>query len=399
MAPGLTPTYWRATLHFFPLKHTTMTRSPFPVRALQAFDRSYDTTRQDSALAARGEFLEKFPLAQLGALRLQDYVIGTQQATFCAYVEARTWQWANIRGATARKFGIYHGRTKSDPRHSYRFHKDFGTPQQAFRAIKAELLKLVKLGSAKRLDFAAIDGVKLSPMFRAKILSLYFPQRFINICSKDHLRQFAGYLGLPEDLPASQYQHEIVRLKQANPRCVQWSNPKFMAYLYHTYRRAEAPVPKAQRKVPERPSRPADFEQIQADRDRIGKLAEEFALRWEKRRLIAAGMDKQADRIRDRRAYPRDGYDFLSFSSPLQRRYIEVKAVRQTAPGVWRFFLSENEYVKSRSDAIQGHYFFYLVRFDGRGLPIECKSEEAEALLHDSKMPTAVFRIECALDF
>jgi hypothetical protein len=62
-----------------------MTRSAFPVRALQAFDRSYDTTRQDSAKAARVKFLEKFPLAQLGALRLQDYVIGTQQATFCTY--------------------------------------------------------------------------------------------------------------------------------------------------------------------------------------------------------------------------------------------------------------------------------------------------------------------------
>lgn len=377
-----------------------MTRSPFPARTLLAFDRSYDTAHQDSALAARGEFLEKFPLAQLGSLRLQDYVIGTQQATFCAYVEAKTWQWANIRGATALKFGIYHGRTKSDARRTYRFQEQFGdTPQQAFRAIKAELLQLVKLGSARTLNYAVIDGVKLSPMFRAKILSLYFPQRFINICSAEHLRQFAGHLGLPQDLPASQHRHQILRMKLANPRCARWSNPKFMAYLYQTYLRAEAPAAKAQRQLPERPSRPVDFEQIQKDRNRIGKLAEEFALRWEKRRLSAAGMDKQVGRIRDRTAYPRDGYDFLSFSSPSQRRYIEVKAVRQTAPGVWRFFLSENEYVKSRDNAMQGHYFFYMIRFDGKGQPIECEVKEAGALLGESNMTTAVLRVECALDF
>lgn len=69
------------------------------------------------------------------------------------------------------------------------------------------------------------------PSFRARTLSLYFPQRFINICNRGQLRQFASYLCLREDLPASQYRYKLVLMKQTTPRYAQWSNAKFMAYL------------------------------------------------------------------------------------------------------------------------------------------------------------------------
>ena len=52
-----------------------------------------------------------------------------------------TKAWANIQGATSFKFGIYFGRTKSDPKRKYRFTEKFGsTEAQAFAAVKSALL-------------------------------------------------------------------------------------------------------------------------------------------------------------------------------------------------------------------------------------------------------------------
>ena len=98
--------------------------------------------------------------------------------------------------------------------------------------------------------------------------------------------------------------------------------------------------------------------------------------------------------IKDRTNYAGDGFDFLSFSTPTQPRYIEVKAVpRERGNATSRFFLSENELQVSRTFEKKGHYYFYLVRFDGKGNPFECIVEEAENLLQRSLIESAAYRV------
>ena len=169
-------------------------------------------------------------------MKLDDYVIGHQSPTFCTHVEVKTRPWANIQGATANKFGIYFGKTKDDANKKYRFTAKFGsTAEEAFHAVKKALMALIQLGQAPDLDFSAIDESPLSQMFKAKILSLYFPERFLNVCSADHLRLLASELGYEEDLPASEYQHLLLKTKLQNTTTRRWSNPKFMAFLYSVY--------------------------------------------------------------------------------------------------------------------------------------------------------------------
>lgn len=159
------------------------TRFNLDAAALRTFDASYDVTREDMAFQVRGEFLQAFPKERLNRLSLDEYVIGHQKPTFCAYVEAKTRSWANIQGSTADKFGIYFGKTKSDPNKIYRFTRKYGeTKDQAFQAVKAALLDLVRLGGEQIIDFSAIDANPLSQMFKAKILSLYYPDHFLNVC-------------------------------------------------------------------------------------------------------------------------------------------------------------------------------------------------------------------------
>jgi hypothetical protein len=346
-------------------------RSPFAIAALNAFDAAYDTSREDSAFQARGAFLRAFPQDRLRDLTVETYVIGRQSPTFCDYVEVKTRSWAVIQGANAFKFGIYFGRTKSDPQQTYRFTHKFGTnKEEAFAAVKGALLDLVREGSEGEPDFSAIDGNPLSQMFKAKILSLYFPDRFLNVCSSEHLELLGSELGLPDNLGLGEYQNRLLKTKLDNSTTCAWSNPKFTSFLYNTYIPKERKAPSPAEKPRAKNHRKVNFEDIQDQREAIGKKAEEYALAWEKQRLTGADLVHLVDSIEDRRERPGFGYDFLSHSAARQPRFIEVKSVAKLREG-HRFFLSDNEYTVSCSQDHRDSYYFYLVSFDGEGEPEE----------------------------
>ena len=371
-------------------------RSSLVIAQLQTFDHAYDVTHEDVAAQTRGEFLKAFPLESLSKITLDDYVIGHQQPTFCTHVEAKTRPWANIQGATSEKFGIYFGKTKSDPNKLYRFTRRFGaTKEEAFRSVKDALLALIRLGQAPDLDFEALDANPLSQMFKAKILSLYFPDRFLNVCSAEHLELLGTELGYDEDRPASEYQHRLLLEKLSNQMTREWSNPKFMAFLYDTYVRADRkPTLTVQRPRKRAAPRKINFEDVQNQRDVIGKAAEEFALEWEKQRLDGVGLPHLISKIDDRRDRPGYGYDydFLSHTTPKQQRYIEVKSVGKLPNGEGhRFFLSDNERTVSESAEHRRAYFFYLVFFGRDGKPEELRPICAENLYQKSEISAASY--------
>jgi len=366
---------------------------------LRDFEKTYDHDREARALQSRGEFLAEFPIERLNRLKRDNYVIGLQKPTFCDRVEVRTRPWAVIQGSTAIKFGIYFGKKKGEPTKQYHYSSKFGTDaDSAFRAVRSALVELVKLGKAEEPDFQAIDGNPLSQMFKAKILSLYFPERFINVCSEDHLQLIAEELGLPPDLPKSQYQNLIVQVKNKNTLTRSWSNPKFMAFLYRTIVRPEPAKDLTIRKPPQKAYRNINFEDVQKERDRIGKAAEAFALKWEKDRLRGADFPDLVNAIVDRRQQPGYGYDFMSHSAPNQQRYIEVKSVGKVAGEGYRFFLSDNERSISQSIEYADNYFFYLVFFDGKGQPAHLKTVLAKEIYEDAEMLPASYTVRFSLD-
>ena len=293
------------------------------MKDISKFDAEYDSSHEDSALQTRGLFIRKFPLRSLDKLTLDEYVVGHNDPSFCNLVESGTKAWANIQGATSFKFGICFGRTKSDPIRKYRFTEKFGIHQtEAFAAVKAALLDLVALGATDHPDFAAIGANPLFQMFKAKILSLYFPERFLAVCSSEHLEMLGEIMGFPEGLPFSQYQNLLLEAKHGNPTTRKWSEPKFMAYLYKVYVRGERAIEPPIEKPRVKKHRRVDFEEMQKQKAEIGRLAEEYALKWEKERLAGARLEHLISKIEDRRDRPGYGHDFLSYSIDNDRRYI-----------------------------------------------------------------------------
>jgi hypothetical protein len=326
-------------------------------------------------------------------LALDDYVVGHGRASFCNLVESGTKAWANIQGANSFKFGVYYGRTKTDPARKYRFTRRFGENESdAFVAIKAALLDLVALGAADPLDYAAIDRNPLSQMFKAKILSLYYPERFLAVCSSEHLEMLGGELGFAEDLPHSEYQHLLLEKKRGDPMTRRWSEPKFMAYLYKVYVRGDHPINSPIKKPRKKKHRRVDFEEMQKQRAEIGRVAEDYALEWEKERLVGAKLEYLIEKIEDRRDRPGYGHDFLSYSAEKEHRYIEVKCVAKVSDG-HRFFLSDNEHQTSRSADCRDGYYFYLVFFDGSGRPTELLAIHAAKLYPKAELSASSYEV------
>lgn len=351
-----------------------------PFKDLAKFEAEYDSSHEDTALQTRGVFIRRFPLHSLDKLTLEDYVVGHSQPSFCNLVESGTKAWANIQGATSFKFGIYFGRTKSDPERKYRFTEKFGTNEKdAFSAVKAALLDLVALGAASSPDFKAIDDNPLSQMFKAKILSLYYPDRFLAVCSGEHLDMLGEINGFEMNLPRSQYQNLLLKAKRSDATTRKWSEPKFMAYLFKTYVRIERAIESPIEKPRAKKHRRVDFEEMQRQRAEIGRIAEDYALAWEKERLIGAQLEHRIREIEDRRDRPGYGHDFLSFSAENEHRYIEVKCVAKLDDG-HRFFLSDNEHQTSLSKAHCDGYYFYLVYFGSDGKPVELEAVSAKQL-------------------
>lgn len=358
------------------------------------YEHTYNPDWENEAHAQRGEFLRRFPLDSLTSLTLRDYAIGQNgRETFCYWVEPGTRKWALIVGATSDKFGVYHGKTKSDPTERFRYTKKFssGLPNQgaeraAFRNVRKALVELVRDGES--LDFRAIDSNPLSQMLKAKTLSLYFPSLYLPICSADNLRDLASALSL-DDTSLSQIQHEAMTIQSKSPAVRKWSTLKYSAFLYE-HVLGHGPVYRDKKRVRKNPAkqskeRVVDFEKLMKIWQVLGKKSEAYALSFERARLCSIGYPLLAKKILDRTKQPRYGYDFESFTSPSLRRFIEVKTFTPVNDDVSRFFLSANELTTASKPSIRDNYYFYLVIYGPKGEPIDCQVRSARRVLENGE--------------
>jgi len=170
-----------------------------------------------------------------------------------------------------------------------------------------------------------------------------------------------------------------------------------MFYLYRKYIYEALNAPSKIKKPKGKARLKVNFDDIWDNRVDIGKKSEEFALRWEKNRLIGLGYPKLASQIKDRRDILAYGYDFLSHNSPSQVRYVEVKSVgKDKSEGGFRFFVSENEHSVSNSDEHSQEYYFYLVFYGSDGEPSDLLAKRASELYASGELrPCAyIFRFD-----
>lgn len=241
------------------------------------------------------------------------------------------------------------------------------------------------LQAAGKDDFAGIAGNALSPLFKGKILFLYYPEKFAPIYAWAHLEHFIAALDLEGAFVCeAEMQRALLDYRATWPELKAQPAALYMRLLYDIFGPPDAPVtpgsevttiPMLQTAIAgaefigQMPAAPPaagnpggrgkiDYEARQKNSKRTGDRGELIVLALEKQRLIAAGKTKLAgdvDHVSDRDDGL--GYDILSFDDDGTERPIEVKAT--TGPNLQNgFYLSANELEKS---AELPNYHLYLV--------------------------------------
>lgn len=203
--------------------------------------RSFDYTNRANDLHATllmlDEFVKHFTLDFIKNMKLEDYCIGSGRKNitcFCYAIEQSFRDLGLILGSTAQKFGIYYS-TKDK---SYIYTSKFGDSKtKAFNSVKRNLIKLLEAGKEQNVE-SIVDNI-FSPMVKGKILSLYYPDKYLNIFSDEHLDHFLKKLGIGSESlysgDAVYKRKAIVDFKNSDPLLSAWEMDKFSSFLYSIF--------------------------------------------------------------------------------------------------------------------------------------------------------------------
>lgn len=200
---------------------------------------SYDNRYKAVAglLALRQDFVAYFTEEKIHDMKIDEYVIGKgikDWHNFCYAIERTFGELGCILGATSRKFGVFYSPSKQE----YVFSAKFGeTKIKAFNKVKRSILALLESG--RNGDLRGIADNPLSSMVKGKILSLYFPETYLNVFSDSHLDYFLDKFDLASDeLLASKavYKRQaLVDFKNNDPDMKSWPMDMFSNFLYVAY--------------------------------------------------------------------------------------------------------------------------------------------------------------------
>ncbi|GAB5561827.1 MAG: hypothetical protein SynsKO_34740 [Synoicihabitans sp.] len=273
----------------------------------------------------------------------------------------------------------------------YKYPEKWGhTRNEAFEHVKDAIIELLEAAESDQLN-VLIDSA-ISPMFKGKLLYVYFPEKFAPIYSTDHLAHFVSVLNITGSGDSAIERQQALMAYRANEQILRnESVGLMMRFLYSECHPSEEIHPSVGtgRKPAARvtldealmglteidslpssktlngrgnssPS-PGKYKPDGGRKKSIGDRGEAIVKEFEKRRLITAGHPDLADKIvHVAQTDDTKGYDISSFNADGSARCIEVKST--TAANLDRgFFLTANELSVSKKNPSYHLYFVFQV--------------------------------------
>lgn len=323
----------------------------------------------------REDFVKQFSVANIRKMDIDEYVIGKQSKdSFCYKLERTLAPLGKIVGAPASKFGIYY----SDKTGKYRITKTWAAKsvEESFEALKEELIQLIEAG--KREDLNIIRAARISPMFKGKILSTYFPEKYLNVFSEDHLDYFIHFLELDHMIKGCgdifDKRNVLLEFKNNNSTMATWSLHAFAHFLYMVYPK----VPKEgdeigsyyqgaemiygdfisfnDEKAHNSTKYKADYDAQNKAKKMLGERGEYVVMQFEHTKVQKMGLRKKPKQL----SIEDDslGYDIVSYDETGAQIQIEVKATNLT-PKDFHFYFTCNELEAARY--YKSSYHVYVV--------------------------------------
>lgn len=196
----------------------------------------------------RRQFVNDYPVSKIKDLSLDEYLISKEgqgnDRSFCRRMRYDL-QWLSSMGNVRFNiFGVYtnpNGNVALSPTYKKLFGDDISS---AFKYIKKEIVTL--LNAAEKEDYDTIDSIRLNSSFRYKLITVYYPDRYVPVVTNDVLKEYCDHVCLYVD----PYKPVVIRnialrdYKDSNPEMKGWSNSKLMGFcdwLWRTGRYYQRP--------------------------------------------------------------------------------------------------------------------------------------------------------------
>ena len=191
----------------------------------------------------RLSFVEKFPLAMLKDLSIDQFVQGTDDNSFCYWLEFKKIGFG-IGGGNASKFGIYKTKKREEIVYATGYGKnktylDDQTAKNYFSDLLTKLLKALEYTKNDQIDKIRVLEIPMWNMVLQKILGIYYPDKFLTIGSPDVLIKCVKILEIKNIEHSSDnsilINYECKRAISKNPPFSNWSYEKIGTFIWETF--------------------------------------------------------------------------------------------------------------------------------------------------------------------
>lgn len=213
-------------------------------KAKKQFPLQYEENRFAPIEEKRKKFVAYFTREKITNMTLDEYVIGKQikENNFC-YALKVTLSWlGSIESVFPLTFGLYYNKSEEQYRYLPKFGENLA---EVFKNIKQAILDLISAGSIEDND--RIISNPLAPTLKGKILSVYFPEKFLNIFDNEHLKHYLQAFDLMNEklLKADEvYKRKtLIKFKNSDPTMKSWSVNMFAVFLWKYFPKAPESKP------------------------------------------------------------------------------------------------------------------------------------------------------------
>ena len=157
-------------------------------------------TNERDCVLKREKFKKEYPIERINMLTLDEYALGGAnfKKSLCYKLEFGEYKDAGpgIGGSTAAKFGIY---KHSENEYYGRGNQLINNPEEFWQNFKYQLYMFLKeFGTCVDMPIRAMNKYPLLSgmgMVLTKLLYIYYPEKVLNICSKNKLFILMKYFG------------------------------------------------------------------------------------------------------------------------------------------------------------------------------------------------------------
>ena len=181
----------------------------------------------------REVFVNYFTPEHIAKMPIEEYAIGRGNSlgpNFCYELEFKLKGLGSISGGYSTKFGVWY----SPKKNTYLFTNQYTDAQTGFETIRQSILDLLDAG--KKQDIEAIKQIPLDSLVKGKILSVYYPERYLNIYSKKYINYFLDQLGIEYgELSVEDKRELLINFKNGHSVMKDWNLQAFSKFLYSGY--------------------------------------------------------------------------------------------------------------------------------------------------------------------